>query len=132
MWLTDARDLAPEHAVIMLVGNKSDLEDEREVAFLEASRFAQENGLFAWIGLDCHSLIVVFAISDLLFLETSAKTGDGVEDMFFKCARSVISKAESGAFSVARGKSKTERMWLDLRMCRGGSSLVGRRCSACR
>ena len=30
--------------MIILVGNKKDLEAEREVTFLEASRFAQENG----------------------------------------------------------------------------------------
>lgn len=45
-WLTDARTLASPNIVIVLVGNKKDLEQEREVTFLEASRFAQENGLF--------------------------------------------------------------------------------------
>ena len=44
-WLTDARTLASPNIVILLVGNKKDLEAEREVTFLEASRFAQENGL---------------------------------------------------------------------------------------
>ena len=43
-WLTDARTLASPNIVIILVGNKKDLETEREVTFLEASRFAQENG----------------------------------------------------------------------------------------
>ena len=43
-WLSDARALASPNIVIVLVGNKSDLEAEREVTFLEASRFAQENG----------------------------------------------------------------------------------------
>ena len=43
-WLTDARTLASPNIVIILVGNKKDLEAEREVTFLEASRFAQENG----------------------------------------------------------------------------------------
>ena len=43
-WLTDARTLASPNIVILLVGNKKDLEAEREVTFLEASRFAQENG----------------------------------------------------------------------------------------
>ena len=43
-WLTDARTLASPNIVIVLVGNKKDLEAEREVTFLEASRFAQENG----------------------------------------------------------------------------------------
>lgn len=45
-WLTDARTLASPNIVIILVGNKKDLEAEREVTFLEASRFAQENGKF--------------------------------------------------------------------------------------
>jgi hypothetical protein len=43
-WLTDARTLASADIVIVLVGNKKDLEADREVTFLEASRFAQENG----------------------------------------------------------------------------------------
>ena len=36
--------LASQNIVIILCGNKKDLEADREVTFLEASRFAQENG----------------------------------------------------------------------------------------
>lgn len=43
-WLTDARTLASPNIVVILCGNKKDLDPEREVTFLEASRFAQENG----------------------------------------------------------------------------------------
>lgn len=43
-WLTDARTLASPNIVIILCGNKKDLDADREVTFLEASRFAQENG----------------------------------------------------------------------------------------
>ena len=43
-WLTDARTLASPNIVIVLVGNKKDLEADREVTFMEASRFSQENG----------------------------------------------------------------------------------------
>lgn len=43
-WLSDARTLASPNIVILLVGNKKDLEEPREVTFLEASTFAQENG----------------------------------------------------------------------------------------
>ena len=43
-WLEDARALANSNIAIVLVGNKIDLAAEREVTFLEASRFAQENG----------------------------------------------------------------------------------------
>ena len=43
-WLTDARTLASPNIVIVMVGNKKDLESDREVTFMEASSFAQENG----------------------------------------------------------------------------------------
>jgi len=45
-WLSDARTLASPNIIIILVGNKCDLDIEREVTFLEASRFAQENGQY--------------------------------------------------------------------------------------
>ena len=43
-WLSDARSLANKDIAIILVGNKTDLPN-REVTFLEASRYAQENGM---------------------------------------------------------------------------------------
>eukprot|EP00392_Amoebophrya_sp_AT5.2_P009354 g9382.t1 len=63
-WLADARTLARADISIIAVGNKSDMKDRRAVTYLEASRCAQEN--------------------DILFLETSALTGEGVEDVFIK------------------------------------------------
>eukprot|EP00029_Vermamoeba_vermiformis_P002405 TRINITY_DN12778_c0_g1_i1.p1 TRINITY_DN12778_c0_g1~~TRINITY_DN12778_c0_g1_i1.p1 ORF type:complete len:209 (-),score=70.23 TRINITY_DN12778_c0_g1_i1:54-680(-) len=75
-WLADARGLATNDLVIILVGNKIDLQSDREVTFLEASRFAQEN--------------------DLMFLETSAKTGEGVDEAFVKCAKTILSRVEAG------------------------------------
>uniref|UniRef100_A0A670ZRJ2 Ras-related protein Rab-4 n=1 Tax=Pseudonaja textilis TaxID=8673 RepID=A0A670ZRJ2_PSETE len=74
-WLTDARTLASLNIVIILCGNKKDLDADREVTFLEASRFAQEN--------------------ELMFLETSALTGENVEEAFLKCARTILNKIES-------------------------------------
>lgn len=44
-WLNDARTLASPNIVILLVGNKKDLEEARAVTMLEASTFAQENEL---------------------------------------------------------------------------------------
>ncbi|KAG2205458.1 hypothetical protein INT46_007669 [Mucor plumbeus] len=83
-WLTDVRALANPELVIILVGNKND-KDEREVSYLEASRFAQEH--------------------EMMFLEASALSGDGVEDMFFKCARSILSKIETGQIDPERSGS---------------------------
>uniref|UniRef100_A0A8I5UAL6 Ras-related protein Rab-14 n=1 Tax=Pongo abelii TaxID=9601 RepID=A0A8I5UAL6_PONAB len=53
-WLTDARNLTNPNTVIILIGNKADLEAQRDVTYEEAKQFAEENGL--------------------LFLEASAKT----------------------------------------------------------
>ncbi|KAJ9596863.1 hypothetical protein L9F63_012119 [Diploptera punctata] len=81
-WLSDARTLASPNIVILLVGNKRDLDGEREVTFLEASRFAQEN--------------------ELMFLETSAKTGENVEESFLKCSKTILAKIETGELDPER------------------------------
>ena len=51
-WLTDARTLASPAIVILMVGNKTDLEEEREVTFLEASRLVTESSA-------CCKLIII-------------------------------------------------------------------------
>jgi Ras-related protein Rab-4B len=75
-WLDDVRALAGPHVSIVLCGNKADLESERKVELLEASRFAQEQ--------------------NAMFLETSALTGQNVPEVFHMCARTVLSKLHSG------------------------------------
>jgi len=62
-WLTDARNLTNPNTVIMLIGNKKDLDAQRDVTYEEAAAFAKENGL--------------------IFIESSAKTGENVEEAFF-------------------------------------------------
>ena len=44
-WLTDARNLTNPNTVIFLIGNKSDLDAQRDVTYEEAKQFADENGL---------------------------------------------------------------------------------------
>jgi GTPase SAR1 family protein len=43
-WLSDARALASPNLFVVLVGNKSDREEDREVEWAEASKWAAENG----------------------------------------------------------------------------------------
>ena len=35
-------------------------------------------------------------VPELMFLETSALTGENVEETYLKCARSILTKIESG------------------------------------
>ncbi len=57
------------------------------------------------------------AFADLMFLETSALTGDNVEEVFLKCARSIFSKVEAKAVDPSDSHSgiveHTERKRLD-------------------
>ncbi|XP_014282014.1 ras-related protein Rab-4B [Halyomorpha halys] len=81
-WLTDARTLASPNIIILLAGNKKDLEDDRQVTFLEASKFAQEN--------------------ELMYLETSAKSGENVEEAFLKCCKTILAKIQNGELDPER------------------------------
>ncbi|KAK9499183.1 hypothetical protein O3M35_003682 [Rhynocoris fuscipes] len=81
-WLSDARSLASPNIVILLAGNKKDLEQERQITFLEASQFAQEN--------------------ELMYLETSAKSGENVEEAFQKCCKSILAKIQTGELDPDR------------------------------
>eukprot|EP00808_Paulinella_micropora_P025654 g50787.t1 len=75
-WLNDAKSLARSDLAAVIVGNKCDLKDDRDVTVLEASRLAQEN--------------------DLLFMEASARSGEYVDEIFIKLTRTILSKIESG------------------------------------
>ncbi|MDP2434317.1 MAG: GTP-binding protein [archaeon] len=88
-WLSDARNLTNPNTVIMLIGNKKDLEDQREVTFEEASRFAKENSL--------------------IFVEASAKTGENVEHAFLKTASLIFDNVEEGSVDLSSDAGVTRR-----------------------
>jgi len=88
-WLADARTLARPDITVVVVGNKCDKKSGREVTLLEASRFAQEN--------------------DLLFMETSAQTGECVDEVFIKCTQAILSKIENGLIDPDTMMSSTDK-----------------------
>ncbi|CAM9460348.1 unnamed protein product [Phaeothamnion confervicola] len=77
-WLEEARQNSNSNMVIMLIGNKSDLEHRRAVSTKEGEQFAEENGL--------------------IFLETSAKTAANVEAAFIKTAEKIYDNILSGVY----------------------------------
>lgn len=79
-WLEDARQHSSSNMVIMLIGNKSDLDAKREVKAEEGLQFAKEHGL--------------------VFMETSAKTAANVEEAFINTAREIYQKIQDGVFDV--------------------------------
>eukprot|EP01120_Amphizonella_sp_Union-15-10_P002830 TRINITY_DN1311_c0_g1_i1.p1 TRINITY_DN1311_c0_g1~~TRINITY_DN1311_c0_g1_i1.p1 ORF type:complete len:220 (-),score=29.75 TRINITY_DN1311_c0_g1_i1:79-738(-) len=79
-WLTDTRNLTSPNTVIMLIGNKKDLEAQRDVTYEEAKNFAEENGVF--------------------FVEASAKTGENVEEAFNKTSQLIFQNVQNGSIRV--------------------------------
>ena len=80
-WLEDARQHSNKDMTIMLIGNKSDLDQKRQVSFEEGQQFANEH--------------------NLVFLETSAKTAANVEEAFVGTAKEIYKKIQEGVFDVS-------------------------------
>jgi len=71
-WLQELKQHAFDDIVIMLVGNKSDLKQAREVLTDEAKKFAQKN--------------------NLLFIETSALDGENIKEAFYQTVSEIREK----------------------------------------
>ncbi|XP_003908187.1 ras-related protein Rab-17 isoform X2 [Papio anubis] len=72
-WLKDLeKELHPEEVLVMLVGNKTDLSEEREVTFQEGKEFAESQ--------------------KLLFMETSAKLNYQVSEVFSAVAQELLQR----------------------------------------
>ncbi|CUG91819.1 rab2a GTP-binding protein, putative [Bodo saltans] len=86
-WLEDCSENSNMNLTILLIGNKSDLVDKREVSEAEGQAFAEKHGL--------------------MFLETSAKTSHNVEEAFLKTGRAIYEKIRSGELdaNVMTGKA---------------------------
>lgn len=100
-WISDVRSLGKSHLSLIVVGNKSDLKSSRSVDFLEVSKFCQEKGV--------------------CYIETSAVTGENIEEAFSKLAVLVIENIEKGELEdmkgIQPGPGKTQRTRRDCYSC---------------
>lgn len=81
-WIKEVELYGAANVVMALIGNKCDLEDERQVRFQEACALAKDKGILA-------------------ALETSAKESQNVEEAFMMMARELMSR---NGLSVQQGE----------------------------
>ena len=82
-WIEQCRTNGPKTISLVLVGNKSDLEDKRAISFEEGEELAVKHGM--------------------LFFETSAKSGKNIQEMFNGSFEDIIKKINEGYY---KGKEK--------------------------
>ena len=80
VWLKECRDMCYKDILIVLIGNKNDLEGRRVVSTEEGQKFADDN--------------------QLMFFETSAKDGSNIQEAFTESATILVDKIESGQLKL--------------------------------
>lgn len=83
-WIDDLKKYCDPNTVITLVGNKTDLETNREVSVVEGQEFAEKHGIS--------------------FFETSAKTGNKVSDCFMDAVEKISKKLDTGEIDLIKSK----------------------------
>ena len=79
-WFDDCKKQTPKTVIMVLIGNKSDLSDKRVISIDEGRELAEKY--------------------NMIFFETSAKTGDNVDLIFFKSAEEIAKKIEQGYYDL--------------------------------
>ncbi|KAH8037414.1 hypothetical protein HPB51_009969 [Rhipicephalus microplus] len=99
-WLGEINEYAQDDVVIMLIGNKADITQDRQVRTEDGERLARS--------LTVNDRVSPFQEYGVAFMETSAKTGCNVELAFMAVARELKQRASRSAHGASGRFNMTE------------------------
>jgi GTPase SAR1 family protein len=76
----ECRNQSPKTVLLVLVGNKYDLKERRQVTFEEGQEYAKKN--------------------KMIFFECSAKSGYNIEEVFTESAKCVANRIEENFYDL--------------------------------
>ena len=79
-WIDDCTKQTPKTILLLLIGNKNDLNDKREVQYEEGEEFAKKK--------------------NMIFLETSAKTGNNINTIFEKSVEQIDKNIKNNKYDL--------------------------------
>ena len=80
IWIEDCKNQCPKSIFMVLVGNKLDLAERRQISSDEGRELAEKNGM--------------------LFFETSAKDGTNVENIFVEAADNIANNIDNNYYDL--------------------------------
>ena len=77
-WIEDCKVFSPKNILLVLIGNKCDLEEKRQVSKEEGKKVAEEN--------------------NMIFFETSAKDNINIDETFLKSAQKILENIKNKVY----------------------------------
>ena len=81
IWIDDCTKQTAKSVLLFLIGNKSDLNDNREVSYEEGEAYAKSH--------------------KMMFLETSAKTGHNINQIFEKSVKQIAKNINNNVYDLS-------------------------------
>ena len=80
-WINECKKIGPESILLVLIGNKNDLNESREISYKDGVNLAKKY--------------------NMLFFETSAKNGDNIETIFKKSVEYIDKNIKEGKYDLS-------------------------------